>query len=65
MAKSKSKRVRVTLRRSLIGEKPKTRSTVRGLGLRKINQTVEQEDTPSLRGMLAKVSHLVEVDEVG
>lgn len=65
MAKSKSKRVRVTLRRSVIGEKPKTRSTVRGLGLRKINQTVEQEDTPSLRGMLAKVSHLVEVDEVG
>lgn len=63
MAKKKSSTVRVTLRRSLIGEKPKTRATVRGLGLRKINQTVEQEDTPSLRGMLAKVSHMVEVDE--
>ena len=62
MAKSKEQSVNVTLRRSLIGEKPKTRATVEGLGLRKINQTVTQVDSPSLRGMLRKVSHLVEVE---
>ncbi|HEX6946660.1 MAG TPA: 50S ribosomal protein L30 [Acidimicrobiia bacterium] len=60
---AKEKKVKVTLKRSLIGEKPKTRATVRGLGLRRINQTVEQVDGPALRGMLAKVSHLVEVEE--
>lgn len=63
MAKAKTKTVKVTLRRSPIGEKPKTRATVEGLGLRKINQTVEQVDTPSLRGMLARVKHLVDVEE--
>lgn len=63
MAKKADKTVRITLTRSLIGEKPKTRATVEGLGLRKINQTVEQTDTPSLRGMLLKVRHLVTVDE--
>jgi len=60
---AKDKTVKVTLRRSLIGEKPKTRATVRGLGLRRINQTVEQVDGPALRGMLARISHLVEVEE--
>lgn len=60
---AKDKTVKVTLRRSLIGEKPKTRATVRGLGLRKVNQTVEQADGPALRGMLAQISHLVEVEE--
>ncbi len=63
MAKTKDKTVKVTLRRSLIGEKPKTRATVAGLGLRKINQTVEHVDSPSFRGMLHKVRHLVEVEE--
>ncbi len=63
MAKTKAKTVKVTLRKSVIGEKPKTRATVEGLGLRKLHQTVEQVDTPSLRGMLAKVRHLVEVEE--
>jgi large subunit ribosomal protein L30 len=63
MAKTKEKTVKVTLRRSTIGEKPKTRATVEGLGLKRIHQTVEQVDSPSLRGMLAKVSHLVEVEE--
>ena len=62
MAKAKEKTLRVTLRRSVIGEKPKTRATVEGLGLRKLHQTVEQTDSPTLRGMLAKVSHLVEVE---
>lgn len=63
MAKTRQKTVKVTLRRSTIGEKPKTRATVQGLGLKRIDQTVEQVDSPSLRGMLAKVSHLVEVED--
>lgn len=63
MAKTKTKTVVVTLRRSTIGEKPKTRATVESLGLRKINSSREHVDSESLRGMLAKVAHLVEVDE--
>ncbi len=63
MAKAKQKTVKVTLVKSPIGEKPKTRATVEGLGLRKLHQTVEQVDSPSLRGMLHKVRHLVEVGE--
>lgn len=63
MAKKKNKTVRVTLTKSVIGEKPKTRATVEGLGLKRIRQTVEQVDSPSLRGMLAKVSHLVDVED--
>ncbi len=62
-AKTKEKTIKVTLRRSLIGEKPKTRATVAGLGLRKIDQMATHTDTPSIRGMLAKVAHLVEVEE--
>jgi large subunit ribosomal protein L30 len=57
------KTVRVTLKRSVIGEKPKTRATVESLGLRKLHQTKEHVDTPTLRGMLHKVRHLVDVDE--
>lgn len=60
---AKTKELRVTLKRSVIGEKPRTRATVAGLGLRKVNQTVTQADTPSVRGMLEKVSHLIEVEE--
>ncbi|MCH8983926.1 MAG: 50S ribosomal protein L30 [Acidobacteria bacterium] len=56
--------LKVTLRRSVIGEKPKTRATVESLGLRKLNQTREHIDSPSLRGMLARVRHLVEIEEV-
>jgi large subunit ribosomal protein L30 len=57
------KTVKVTLKRSVIGEKPKTRATVEGLGLRKLHQTREHVDSPTLRGMLHKVRHLVEVEE--
>jgi large subunit ribosomal protein L30 len=60
---AKTKVVKVTLKRSPIGEKPKTRATVEGLGLHRIHQTVERPDTPSLRGMIDKVKHLVEVEE--
>lgn len=63
MMAKKTKTVTVTLRRSVIGEKPKTRATVEALGLKKIRQSASHDDSPSLRGMLRKVQHLVEVDE--
>ena len=56
-------KLNVTLTKSTIGEKPKTRATVRGLGLRKLHQTVQHDDTPDVRGMLHKVRHLVKVEE--
>ena len=62
MAKKNAK-LQVTLRKSLIGQKPKTRATVRSLGLRKINSTREHNDTPDVRGMLHRVRHLIEVEE--
>ena len=55
--------LKITLVRSPIGQKPKTRATVRSLGLRKIRQSTERPDTPEVRGMLAKVRHLVDVEE--
>jgi large subunit ribosomal protein L30 len=67
MPKSKTsepKIVRITLVKSPIGYSKRQKNTVRALGLRRMNQTVEQEDSPALRGMLAKVSHLVEIREV-
>jgi large subunit ribosomal protein L30 len=56
--------LRITLKRSAIGAKPKQRGTLRALGLRRINHTVEHPDRPEIRGMVAKVPHLVEVEEV-
>jgi len=55
--------LKVTQVRSTIGAKPKTRGTMRALGLRRINHTVELPDRPEIRGMLARVDHLVEVEE--
>lgn len=49
-------KVKVTLVRSLIGTRKDHRATVRGLGLRRLNHTVELADTPQVRGMIAKVS---------
>jgi len=63
-AAPKEKIVRVTLVKSPIGYNQKQKGTIRALGLRRMLQTVEHVDTPVLRGMLHKVSHLVEVDEV-
>ncbi len=57
-------KLKITLVRSTIGEKPKTRATVRSLGLRKIRQTTERPDTPDVRGMVAKVEHLLDVEEI-
>jgi large subunit ribosomal protein L30 len=61
--KKVEKVVRVTLVRSPIGYSQRQKDTVRALGLRKMNQTVEHLDTPVLRGMLAKVRHLVLVED--
>ena len=60
---AKTKTLRITLVRSTIGEKPKTRAAVQTLGLRKIRQTTERPDTPSVRGLIHTARHLVEVDE--
>ena len=56
--------LKITLRRSLIGEKPKTRATVESLGLRKINASVERPNSPDVRGMIHRARHLLEVEEV-
>jgi large subunit ribosomal protein L30 len=58
-----TKTLRITLVRSLIGEKPKTRATVASLGLRTINQSVERPDTPDVRGMVSRAKHLLDVEE--
>ena len=59
----KSTDLQITQVRSLIGSKQDQRATLRGLGLRRIRHTVVQPDRPEIRGMIAKVSHLVEVVE--
>jgi len=55
--------LRVTQMRSTIGAKPNQRGTMRALGLRRINHTVEHADRPEIRGMIATVPHLVRVEE--
>ncbi|HWK21406.1 MAG TPA: 50S ribosomal protein L30 [Ureibacillus sp.] len=56
-------KLEITLTKSLIGTKPQQRKIVEALGLRKMNQTVEQADNAAIRGMLDKVAHLVTVKE--
>ncbi len=55
--------LRITQVRSAIGVKPRQRGTLRALGLRRINDTVEQPDRPEIRGMVRTVPHLVKVEE--
>ena len=55
--------LRITQVRSLIGQQRDQRATVRSLGLKRIRHTVTQPDRPEIRGMIAKVSHLVEIVE--
>jgi large subunit ribosomal protein L30 len=57
--------IRVTYRKSAIGYNQDQKDTVRKLGLKRLNQTVEHPDTPALRGMVFKVRHLVDVQEEG
>ncbi|MFN3921853.1 MAG: 50S ribosomal protein L30 [Caldimicrobium sp.] len=58
------KKLRIILKRSRFGWKPEQRETLKGLGLKKPGQVVIREDTPAIRGMINKVSHLVCVEEV-
>ena len=67
MAKQKAagksgKTLKVTLVRGVVGTRESHRATVRGLGLRRINHTVELEDTPAVRGMINKVNYLVKCE---
>lgn len=55
--------LKITLVKSTIGEKPRVRSTVESLGLRKIRQSVVRPDTPDVRGMIERAGHLLEVEE--
>ncbi len=55
--------LKVTLVRSMIGRPEKHRQVLRGMGLTRINKTVELEDTPAIRGMIHKVSHLMKAEE--
>lgn len=57
-------KLQITLNRSVIGRNKDQRKTVEALGLRKMNQTVEQQDNPAIRGMINKVAHLVTVKEL-
>lgn len=58
------KSLKVTLKKSVIGSNAKQKACVTGLGLRKINQTRHLQNTPAIRGMIKKVLHLVDVEEV-
>ncbi len=55
--------LRITLVKSMIGRPEKHRKVLRGMGLTKMNRTVELNDTPAVRGMVQKVSHLVTAEE--
>lgn len=55
--------IRIQYYRSSIGYSKKQKEIVRGLGITKLNQTVEREDTPSMRGIVAKVPHLLRIVE--
>jgi len=59
---SDKKQVTVTLVKSVIGTIQSHRACVRGLGLRRLNHTVQVEDTPAVRGMISKVSYLLRVE---
>ena len=57
-------KLKVTQRRSVIDRPREQKATVRALGLKRINDTVVKEDRPEIRGMIAAVRHLVDVEEV-
>ena len=59
-----TQKLRITYKKSAIGYNKKQGATIKALGLRKLNQSVEHDDTPVIRGMINKVSHLVAVEEV-
>jgi large subunit ribosomal protein L30 len=57
-------KIRVTQTASVLGRKPGQKETLVGLGLNKLRRTRELEDTPSVRGMIRKVAHLIKVEEL-
>jgi large subunit ribosomal protein L30 len=59
-----AKELEITLKKSIIGRPEKQRLVVKGLGLKKLHKTVRRPDTDAIRGMIQKVSHLVEVKEI-
>lgn len=59
-----AKMIQVTLIKSEISQPEKQRRTLRGLGLTKMHRSVRLQDTPAIRGMIKKVSHLVKVEEI-
>ena len=61
---AKAKQIKVTLIRSVIGQKPDKKATVRSLGLKKISSSNILPDNEAVRGMVAAVSHLVKVEEI-
>jgi len=60
---AKKRALKLKLVRSLIGATERQRECVRGLGLRRLQHTVERQDTPEIRGMVEKVAHLIQVIE--
>ena len=64
MTAKKTKRLRITLVKSSIEYSRRQKGTVRALGLRRLHQSVVQDDNSVIRGMVTKVSHLVEVEEL-
>jgi large subunit ribosomal protein L30 len=64
MANDQLKKLRITLVKSVIGYSRRQKDTVKALGLRRVNQSVVQDDNPVIRGMVDKVNHLIEVEEL-
>ena len=59
-----AKMLKITLTKSVIGSNPKQRAVITALGLKKMHHSVELADTPATRGAVAKVTHLVTVEEL-
>lgn len=57
-------KLKITLAKSTIGERPAVKATARSLGLKKINSSVVHDDTPAIRGMIATCEHIVTVEEM-
>jgi large subunit ribosomal protein L30 len=60
-----SGKLKITLVKSMIGKSEKQRRVLKGMGLTKLNRTVELEDTPAIRGMVNAVTHMVVAEEIG
>ena len=64
MAAIKKKKIKITLKKSIIGYNKKQKLTVEALGIRRLHHAVEHTDTPQIRGMINKISHLIDVEEI-